>query len=104
MPNPFTETPRLTFTDKRGDRPELAKVLHRAKVTGIMLLIAKPDRLSRDAHFLLGLQKAGVRYVALDMPEANETMIGFMAIMAQHEREMISRRTGAELAAKARGV
>ncbi len=51
------------------------------------------------------LQKAGVRFVAADMPEANETMVGFMAIMAQHEREMISRRTKEALAAaKARGV
>lgn len=90
---------------RRDDRPQLQKALHHAKVTGAMLIIAKLDRLSRDAHFLLGLQKAGVRFVAADMPEANETMVGFMAIMAQHEREMISRRTKEALAAaKARGV
>jgi DNA invertase Pin-like site-specific DNA recombinase len=90
---------------KHDDRPQLAKALHHAKVTGATLLIAKLDRLSRDAHFLLGLQKAGVRFIAADMPEANETMIGFMAVMAQHEREAISRRTKEALAAaKARGV
>jgi DNA invertase Pin-like site-specific DNA recombinase len=62
------------------------------------LLIAKLDRLSRDAHFLLGLQKAGVRFVAADMPEANELMVGVMAIVAQAERKMISARTSAALA------
>lgn len=90
---------------KRDDRPQLTKALHLAKVTGATLIIAKLDRLSRDAHFLLGLQKAGVRFVAADMPEANETMVGFMAIMAEHERKMISRRTKEALAAaKRRGV
>ena len=90
---------------KKDDRPELQRALHYAKVTGAILVIAKLDRLSRDAHFLLGLQKAGAKFVAADMPEANETMVGFMAIMAQHEREMISRRTREALAAaKARGV
>ena len=68
-------------------------------------VIAKLDRLSRDAHFLLGLQKAGVRFVAADMPEANEMVVGKMAVVAQAERKMISTRTKAALAAaKARGV
>jgi DNA invertase Pin-like site-specific DNA recombinase len=87
------------------ERPQLAKALHHCKVTGATLVIAKLDRLARDAHFLLGLQKAGVRFVAADMPEANEMVVGIMAVIAQGERKMISERTKAALAAaKARGV
>ena len=53
----------------------------------------------------MNLQKAGVRFIAADMPEANETMVGFMALMAQAERKAISVRTKAALAeAKKRGV
>ena len=51
------------------------------------------------------LQKAGVKFVAADMPEANEMVVGIMALVAQAERRMISERTKAALAvAKARGV
>ena len=84
----------------RNDRPELTKALALCRVHGATLLIAKLDRLSRDLHFLTGLQKAGVKFVAADMPEANETMVGFMAIMAQAERKAISTRTKAALAEK----
>jgi DNA invertase Pin-like site-specific DNA recombinase len=91
---------------KRSDnRPQLKLAMERARLTGATLLIAKLDRLSRDAHFLLGLQKAGVKFVAVDMPEANELVVGLMALIAQAERQMISARTKAALAAaKARGV
>jgi DNA invertase Pin-like site-specific DNA recombinase len=90
---------------KRDDRPQLGKALHLCKVTGATLVIAKLDRLSRDAHFLLGLQKASVPFVAADMPEANEMVVGIMAVIAQGERKMISQRTKAALAvAKRRGV
>ena len=75
---------------KRDDRPKLAEALSLCRVHGAVLLIAKLDRLSRDLHFLTGLQKAGVRFVAADMPEANETMVSFMAILAQVERKAIS--------------
>ncbi len=89
----------------RDDRPELAKAMALCRLRNATLLIAKIDRLSRDAHFLLGLQKAGVRFVAADMPEANEMVVGIMAVVAQAERKMISARTKAALAAaKERGV
>jgi DNA invertase Pin-like site-specific DNA recombinase len=84
---------------KRDDRPELAKTLDHARLTGATLLVAKLDRLPRDAHFLLGLQKAGVSFVAADMPDANKLAVGVMALVAQQEREAISRRTREALAA-----
>jgi DNA invertase Pin-like site-specific DNA recombinase len=91
-------------TGKKDDRPELRKALHRAKVTGATLVIAKLDRLSRNLAFIATLQDSGAKFVAADMPEANETMIQFMAVIAQHERKAISARTKAALAAaKARG-
>lgn len=90
---------------KRDDRPELAKALHHAKVTGATLVIAKLDRLSRNLAFLAALQDAGTKFVAADMPEANELTIHIMAAMAQAERKAISKRTKEALAAaKAKGT
>jgi len=89
---------------KRDDRPELAKALHHAKVTGATLVIAKLDRLSRNLAFLAKLQDAGTKFLAADMPEANETTVQIMAVIAQAERKAISKRTKDALAAaKARG-
>jgi DNA invertase Pin-like site-specific DNA recombinase len=90
---------------KRTDRPELARAFHACRVYGAKLVIAKLDRLSRDAHFLLGLEKAGADFVAADMPMANRLTVGIMAMVADEERRMISARTKAALAAaKKRGV
>lgn len=89
---------------KHALRPELLKALERARLTGARLVIAKLDRLSRDAAFLLTLQNSGVRFVAADMPDANDLTVGIMALVAQQERQAISRRTKEALAAaKARG-
>jgi DNA invertase Pin-like site-specific DNA recombinase len=86
-------------TGKRDDRPKLREALHHAKMTGATLVIAKLDRLSRNLAFIAALQDSGAKFVAADMPEANETMIQFMAVVAQHERKAISARTKAALAA-----
>lgn len=89
---------------KNNQRPELLKALHHAKVTGSVLVIAKLDRLSRNAAFLITLQDSGVKFVAADMPEANNFTVGIMALVAQQEREATSKRTKEALqAAKARG-
>lgn len=89
---------------KRNDRPELAKAMHHAKVTGATLVIAKLDRLSRNAAFLLQLQDSGVKFIAADMPQACDFTVGILALVAQQERKAISERTKAALAAaKARG-
>jgi len=67
-------------------------------------LIAKLDRLSRNAAFLLTLRDSGVKFIAADMPDANELTVGIMALVAQQERDAISRRTREALqAAKVRG-
>lgn len=88
---------------RRADRPQLWKAIDHARNSGALLVIAKLDRLSRDVHFLTGLDKAGVEFVACDMPNANRLTITILAAVAEHEREMISQRTKAALAvAKAR--
>jgi DNA invertase Pin-like site-specific DNA recombinase len=90
---------------KRADRPQLEAALAACRLHRAKLVIAKLDRLSRDAHFLLGLDKAGVDFVAADMPNANRLTVGIMAMVAEEERRMISARTKAALAAaKARGT
>ncbi len=97
----FTEVER----GKTSDRPELQNALLLAKVTGATLILAKLDRLSRNAAFLLTLRDSGVRFLSVDMPEANDLTVGIMALVAQAEREAISRWTKEALAvAKARGV
>jgi DNA invertase Pin-like site-specific DNA recombinase len=86
-------------------RPQLEAALAQCELTGATLIVAKLDRLSRNVAFLATLQDAGTRFLAVDMPEANELTIHIMAAVAQAERKAISKRTKEALAAaKARGV
>jgi DNA invertase Pin-like site-specific DNA recombinase len=85
---------------KQNQRPQLAAAIALAKVKDATLLIAKLDRLSRNAGFIFQLRDAGVDFVCCDMPDANTLTVGIFAVLAQHERETISKRTKDALAAK----
>ncbi|MFK7101055.1 recombinase family protein [Flavobacterium oreochromis] len=90
---------------KDNERPQLKKAIEHCKTSGAVLLIAKLDRLSRNAAFILTLRDSKVEFVCVDMPTANSVTIGIMAILAQDERERISQRTKSALAElKAKGI
>jgi DNA invertase Pin-like site-specific DNA recombinase len=88
-----------------ANRPKLTAALEECRRRRATLVIAKLDRLARDVHFISGLMKGGVDFVAVDMPQANRLTVHILAAVAEHEREAISQRTKAALeAAKARGT
>lgn len=90
---------------KKDERPKLSEALVACKRTGATLLIAKLDRLSRNVRFIAELMDSGAEFVACDFPQANRLTIHILAAVAEHEREMISKRTRDALrAAKARGT
>jgi DNA invertase Pin-like site-specific DNA recombinase len=90
---------------KRNDRPEIAAAIAACRVRRACLIIAKLDRLARNVFFISSLMESGVDFVACDNPHATKLTIQILAAVAEHEREMISQRTRAALAAaKARGV
>ncbi|MCY1704323.1 recombinase family protein [Deinococcus sp. SL84] len=98
----FTEIE--TGTRKRR-RPELEEALAHTRRVGGILLIAKLDRLARNVAVVATLMESGVRFVAVDMPEADNLTIHVMAAVAEREAQLISSRTKAALAArKARGL
>lgn len=93
---------------KRDNRPELAKAINRAKLTGSTLLVAKLDRLARNAKFLLTILDGGVDVVFVDLPQIagaqGRFMLTSMAAVAELEAGLCSERTKASLrAAKERG-
>ena len=101
----FTEVETGKGSNALDRRPQLRAALDLCKKTGATLLLAKIDRLARNVHFVSGLIETGVDFIAADMPNANKVMIQMHAVMSEWERDQISERTKAALAAaKARGV
>jgi DNA invertase Pin-like site-specific DNA recombinase len=98
----FTEVESGGKTD--ADRPQLHDALRVCRKLGAVLVVAKLDRLSRNAEFLLRLQNAQVEFVCCDCPNVDRFTIGILALVAQRERELISERTRLALkVAKERG-
>ena len=89
---------------RKNARPQFNKAIEAAKRHRARLLIAKLDRLSRNAAFVMALRDSEVDFVACDLPDANTLTVGIMATFAQHEAERTAERTRAALAQKkARG-
>jgi DNA invertase Pin-like site-specific DNA recombinase len=90
---------------RKSDRPQLLAALSECRKRKAILVIAKLDRLARNVHFISGLMNSDVEFVAVDNPTASRLTVHILAAVAEHEREMISERTKAALAAaKARGT
>jgi DNA invertase Pin-like site-specific DNA recombinase len=90
---------------KDDRRPGFQAALLRCRQLGAVLAAARLDRITRRAHTLSQLLEDGYSIRAADMPGADDLMMRIYAAMAQKERELISDRTRAALAAaKARGA
>jgi DNA invertase Pin-like site-specific DNA recombinase len=90
---------------RRATRPQLQAALALCKRGSAILIVAKLDRLARDAYFILGLSKAGIEFLCCDNPNVNRLTIGILALVAEEEARAISTRTKEALAAaRARGV
>jgi DNA invertase Pin-like site-specific DNA recombinase len=97
---------------KANDRPQLAAALNQCRLTGATLLVAKLDRLARNARFLLSIvEGSGMGGVVFcDLPHlppgpVGKFMVTQMAAVAELEAGLIGQRTKAALAeARKRGV
>lgn len=90
---------------RHTNRPQLLAALEECRKRRAVLLIARLDRLARNVAFIANLMESKADFIAVDMPQATRLTIHILAAVAEHEREMISKRTKAALAeAKRRGT
>jgi len=90
---------------RTDDRPQLQEALKLCRLANSILLVGKLDRLSRSVAFLSALQQSGTKFLACDLPEANELVVHILASVAEAERKAIADRTRVALAqARARGT
>lgn len=92
-------------TGRRRDRPQLQAALELCRRSRAILVVGKLDRLARNVAFVSSLLESRVRFVAVDMPEADVTFLQMAAVFGEWEARKVSERTKAALeAAKARGT
>ncbi|MFV8324496.1 recombinase family protein [Flavobacterium sp. ZS1P14] len=91
----FTEIE--TGTNKR-ERIEIHKAIQLAKNENAVLIIAKLDRLARNVSFVSSLMDAGIEFLAVDMPSANNFTIHIFSALAEQEAKLIGSRTRLALA------
>jgi DNA invertase Pin-like site-specific DNA recombinase len=102
----FTEVETGKGSDALDRRPQLASALKTAKKLKAPVVVAKLDRLSRDVHFISGLMVERVEFIVTELGRQSDPFtLHLYAALAEKERNLISDRTKAGLAAtKARGT
>src|SRR5579871_2293340 len=101
----FTEVETGKGSDALDRRPQLAAALEAAQSIRGPVLVSKLDRLSRDVHFISGLMAQRVEFIVTELGrQADPFVLHLFAALAEKERQLISERTKAGLAAaRARG-
>jgi len=102
----FLEVETGKGSDAIDRRPQLAAALAMARKGKAAVLVAKLDRLSRDVAFISDLMARRVPFIVAELgADADPFMLHLYAALAEKERNLISDRTRAALAArKAQGV
>lgn len=94
-----------TYTDivsgSNSSRQALTEAITRAKQLNATLIVSKLDRLSRKVSFVATLMEdKTLKLKVASMPNADKFQLHIYAALAEQERDFISMRTKAALAAK----
>jgi len=85
-------------TGKSAKRPKLLEAIRHAKLTNSQLVVAKLDRLARNAYFTRTLKESKQKFTCCDNEHANDLTIDLLAVIAEHEARAIATRTREALA------
>mgnify|MGYP005839394089 FL=1 len=72
-------------TGKSVSRPKLLEAIEHARLTNATLVVAKLDRLARNAYFTRTLKESKQKFVCCDNPDASDLTIDILAVIAEHE-------------------
>ena len=72
-------------TGKSAKRPKLLEAIHHARLTNSTLVVAKLDRLARNAYFTRTLKDSKQKFTCCDNEHANDLTIDLLAVIAEHE-------------------
>jgi DNA invertase Pin-like site-specific DNA recombinase len=89
---------------RRKTRPQLNEPLRTCRLTRATLVIARLDRLSRDAGMIAGLMESGLDFVVADFPHATHLTLHILAAVADYEWRITSDRVKAALARSRKGA
>lgn len=100
-----------TESGRKADRPQLAAAMEEARRQKAVVILAKLDRLARDAELLLRLSREAEQngmggFLFCDLPDVDATtaagrmVLTVMASVAEFEARRISERTKGALAAR----